>query len=260
MILMKIKLLSKSKEKITFLLEDSTPAFANALRRIMSSEIPTLAVDWIEMHENSSVLFDEVVAHRVGLMPLAFDPSKMNLPGECKCKGKGCPLCQAVLALEKTGPCVVHSSDFKSSNRAVKPTDPNFLIVELLDNQKIKFEAVAQLGKGEDHIKWQAANAAYSYYPELEVTNPEKAKKSLSLCPKNVLVARGNKVAIKDPEKCDLCRMCEERDGLKLRPNETKFIFRVESVSGLDPVHIVSASAQILEEKADIFKKELRKI
>ncbi len=261
---MKVEILSKEKpDVVKFVLEGATPAFANALRRIMISEVPTLAVDWIDVHENSSVLFDEMIAHRVGLIPLKFDPAKLNLPDECSCEGKGCALCQVVFVVEKSGPCMVYSGDMKSSNKDVKPTSPDFPIVELLENQKIKFEAIARLGKGAEHAKWQAAIASYQYYPELEVDYKRVGdlKKCASECPKGVLQIKNGKLVLANPEKCDLCRKCEEVcEGVRIKGNPNKFIFRVESVSGLEPEYIVSKAAEILEKKAEEFMKKVKEL
>jgi len=259
---MKVKVLQKKGEKISFVIEDTTPAFANALRRIMISEVPVLAVEWVDIHDNSSILFDEIIASRLGFIPLKFSPGKFNFPDECNCGGKGCPLCRVVFALEKSGPGIAYSGDLKSSNRDAKPTSPNFPIVELLKNHNIKLEAVAQLGRGKTHAKFQAANAAYQYYPEAVVHDLAKAKKVIKECPQDLLAVRGSKVVIKDPAKCDLCRACADAsDGsLEIKGDPTRFIFNVESISGLEPEYIVSKSAEILGSKAEDFRKELAKL
>ncbi|MBI4181649.1 MAG: DNA-directed RNA polymerase subunit D [Candidatus Aenigmarchaeota archaeon] len=178
---LRIKVLKKGKEKMEFLLEGASVPFANALRRIMLSEIPVLAIDWLEVHQNSSALFDEMIAQRLGLIPLVFDPEKFNLQDACVCEGKGCPSCQAVFALERTGPGMVTSGDLKPANKSVKPTEAGFPVAELLAGQRIKLEAVARLGTAQEHAKFQAANAVYGNVPaftdeeETKVnTNPEK--------------------------------------------------------------------------------------
>jgi len=230
----------------------------------MTAEVPTLSIEDVNMSNNTSVLFDEVVAHRLGMIPLTFSQGKMNLPEECKCKGKGCPLCQAVLKLDKKGPGMAYSGDFKSSNKTVKATESKIPIVELLKGQAIKIEAIAKLGIGADHMKNQAANAAYQYYPELDasgVKDPKDLKAAAEACPRKVLSASGSKLTLKDPVSCDICRSCEEAaDGLKIKGNNSKFIFRVESVSGLSPKEIVLKANEILQEKAKEFKKELSKV
>lgn len=213
---MHIKMKKKGKEKMDFVLEGVSIPFANALRRIMVSEIPVLAVDWIDVEDNTSAMFDEMVAQRLSLIPLEFDPSKMSNPDECKCGGKGCTSCQVVFALEKEGPGMVTSKDLKSANKAVKPTNPGFPLVELLKGQRLKLEATARLGLGKHHAKFQAANAVFENHPEIKGEDVNTAPDS--------------------------------------------FLFHVESISGLTTDYIVSKAAEILEEKAKIFKKEATKL
>ncbi len=160
---MKIQILEKNDKEIKFVLEESNPQFANALRRIMLSEIPIMAVDTIDFHSNDSVLYNEVIAHRLGLIPLVFNPKDFNLREECTCGGKGCSLCQVVFALDKKGPSMVYSKDLKSSNKEVKPLYDNIPIVELFEGQKLKLEAYAILGFAKKYAKWQAAKASYNY-------------------------------------------------------------------------------------------------
>ncbi len=160
---MKIKITEQNESKIEFTLEDADVPFANAMRRIMMVEVPTLAVEWVDFHGNTSAMYDEVVAHRLGLIPITFDPKMYNFTEECVCEGKGCSQCQVYFVLDKKGPCVIYSGDLKSTDETVKLIDPGFPIVELLEGQNLKFDAIAQLGKGETHIKWQASIAAYKY-------------------------------------------------------------------------------------------------
>ena len=82
MSVMKIQILSKDERKIRFILEDSTPQFANALRRTMMSEVPILAVDTATFYSNDSALYDEVVSHRLAMVPLWFDTKTFKSPGE----------------------------------------------------------------------------------------------------------------------------------------------------------------------------------
>ena len=259
---MKVQVLKKKGDTLVFVLDGVTPAFANSLRRIMISEVPTMAVEWVDFHKNSGVLFDEIISHRLGLLPLTFDPDKFNLKEECKCGGKGCPLCEVVFALEKKGPVTVYSGDLKSSNREVKPIDNGFPITDLLENQEIKLEAKAQLGRGSEHAKWQAANSAYQYYPEIEVSKGCPAKdinRAASQCPKRVLDVKGGRLVLRDPVACDLCLKCES-ESIKIKANPNRFIFRVETVSGLKPAQIVEKAGEILTRKAEEFKRNAGKL
>jgi DNA-directed RNA polymerase subunit D len=255
---MKVKLLSRKGNKLEFLLEDATPAFANALRRAMMTEIPVLAVDWVDFEENGSALFDEVIAHRLAMIPLEFNPKKFNVPDTCRCKGAGCSNCQVVMALEKTGPGMALSGDMKSTQKDVKSVDPGFPIVELLEGQRLKFQAVARLGLGKSHAKYQAANVSYQYQPVISKLKAGEGKE-LEECPRGAVELRGGKPAIPDPAKLEIARPCKI-GGYTIAPDPTKFIFRVESVSGLGPSHIVEAAAQALAEKANGFGAAVKKV
>lgn len=262
MIRLKVKILSKKGAKLQFLLEGTDPAFANSLRRIMISEVPTLAVQWADIHENNSALFDEVLSHRLGLIPLKFDPNKFNFTDDCECKGKGCPLCQVVFVLVKKGPGLAVSGDLVSSDKKVAPIDPNIPIVDLLEGHSVRLEAVARLGLGTSHAKHQAANASYQYYPQITAKGSKTdMKNAIKACPKGILAMKGSKLVLKDPTKCDLCRSCmENAKGVELKGDESKIIFRVESISGLEPGYIVSKAVEILQSRAEEFKKKLEKI
>src|SRR5438876_11580657 len=97
---MDIKLLSKEQETLRFVLSDVSPAFANALRRIMISEIPVMALDDVMILENNSVMYDEILAHRLGLVPVTTAGS-YNLPEACTCKSQlGCETCRSSLSLQ----------------------------------------------------------------------------------------------------------------------------------------------------------------
>jgi len=158
---MKVKILGKKKDEIKFSVEDITPGFANALRRVIMSEVPTMAIEWVDFKKNSSVLPDEVLANRLGQVPLTFDRKAYDLPGKCKCEGKKCSRCQVELVLKEKGPCVVYSGDLKCKAKDVKPVFNKIPIVELFEDEELQFEAVAQLGLGKDHAKWQAAVVGY---------------------------------------------------------------------------------------------------
>src|SRR6267143_1138841 len=76
---MDIKLLTKEQDTIRFVLSDVSPAFANALRRIILAEVPVMAIEDVMILENSSVMYDEILAHRLGLIPITTDQT-YNLP------------------------------------------------------------------------------------------------------------------------------------------------------------------------------------
>jgi DNA-directed RNA polymerase subunit D len=228
----------------------------------MITEIPTLAVQWLDVHDNSSALFDEIISHRIGMIPIKFNPKKFVATEDCTCKKKGCPMCQAVFVLDKKGPCIVTAGDFKSSDKTVSPMDPRIPIVELLENQAIKLEAVARLGIGLSHAKHHAANASYHYYPVIKVTGSQAdAQKAVKACPVDIVKLTGKKIDVKDLVRSDAALGClKDAKGVEVKGDESRIIFSVESISGLEPSYIVSRAAEILGEKAEGFKKTLTKL
>ena len=126
---MKIKILEKSDTEIKFLIEDSNPQFANALRRIMITEIPILAIEYADFSVNDSVLYNEIIAHRLGLIPLVFNPKNFHFKEEEHKEGKTCSMCEVVFAVNKKGPGIVYSKDMKSSNPDVEVFGSTFVIL-----------------------------------------------------------------------------------------------------------------------------------
>ena len=253
---MKLQILKKSGTKLDFMLEGTDNAFANALRRVMMSEVATMAVETVDIEDNTSGLFDEALAQRLGLIPLTFDKKLYNVKSECKCDGRGCSRCEVSFALEATGPGIVKAGDMKSDSE-VKSPYPDIPIVELLENQHVKLVAIAQLGFGKEHAKWQASVVGYQNIPIVRVT--DASDKIVDVCPTKVFEKKDSRVKVVREKDCILCMRCVEvSDGVTVSAQEDGFIFNVESVSGLEATEILSSALDVLEEKADTFKDELK--
>ena len=96
-----IQILEKTDEFMRFIVSGVNVPFVNALRRIMLTEVPTMAIDEIVILENSSIINDEILAHRMGFVPIKTDLDAYSLPEDCKCESEfGCNLCRANLTLE----------------------------------------------------------------------------------------------------------------------------------------------------------------
>ena len=159
-----IKILESSDSHVKLLLKGIDRVYANALRRFAISEVPCMAVDEIVIHENSSVLYDEILAHRLGLIPLTTDLEGYILPQDCSCKTSlGCTKCRVLLVLDAVATDevkTIYSGDLVSEDTRVKPHLDNIPVAKLAPNQKIKLEAYAKLGKGRNHAKWQPATVS----------------------------------------------------------------------------------------------------
>jgi len=259
---LEVKILEKNNEKIKFLAEGITSALAGELRRIMMMEIPTLAIEWVDFLKNDSVLWDEIVANRLGLIPLKYNIKFYNLKDKCKCGGKGCTRCQVKLKLKKKGPGMVYSGDLVPSDKKVKPIYDKIPIVELTEEQELQFEAIAQLGFGKNHAKWQASVVGYRNIPKINIGKGANVNEYMKSCPKNVFVFRKKKLKVKKLLECNLCMQCVEvsEGRIKVEPDETKYLFRVETTCGLKPEEIVLKSIEVLTKKLNEFSKDLRKL
>ncbi len=256
-----VKILEDDGEKIRFEVKGINPAIANAIRRAMYSEVYVMAVEFVDIIKNTSALYNELLAHRIGLIPLKFDPLRYVPREKCDCnKEEGCMKCTAKLLLKKKGPCVVYAKDLVSNNPDVAPVYGDEIIVKLLEGQEIELEAVAILDKATRHARWQSAVVGYQYFPVVESEKLDGKVDAKKLCPRGALEIKDGKAVLKDPYLCDLCGLCEERSEgkIKVRGDSSHIIFNVESVSGLTPAQIVMNAVQGVIERINEFEEKVK--
>lgn len=261
---MKIQILDKTVSSITFLAEGISNDVAGEMRRVMVSEIPTMAIEWVDFKKNDSVLQDEIIANRLGQVSLTYNKGSYNLPENCKCGGKGCSRCQIKLTLKKVGPCIVYSGDLKSKDKSVVPVFDKIPIVKLYENQEIEFLATAQLGLGKEHAKWQGAVVGYRNVPNfsINVKDEKEMEKYIKICPKHLIVKSKRKLIVTNPLECNMCMQCVEASNgnIKIEPLKDSFIFTVESASGLKPDEIVLLATEMIGKKLKDFAKGMKKL
>ena len=260
---MELKMLSQDKEKCTFLLKGVDASYVNALRRTIIEEVPVMAIDEIEFRKNSSILYDEVIAHRMGLLPLKTDLKSYMLPEECKCEGKGCNRCQLKLTLKSSKQGMVYASELKSKDPAVKPIYPDTPIVKLLKGQDLELEATAVLGKGKAHSKWAPGHVFYKNTAEIDISSKcDGCDKCVEACPKTVLELKDNKASvIKDNlMDCHLCLACQDicPQGAIRVNSGSDFIVTIESWGQLSLKEIISTASDILNQNLDELSKSLK--
>lgn len=259
-----LNVIEKKENKIRFELKGVNAVFANTLRRNILERVPTMAIEEVELRKNSSILYDEIVAHRLGLVPLRTDLASYNLPRQCSCKGEGCAKCQLKLKLSSQGPCIVYASEIKSRDPKVKPVYPDIPIVKLLKGQQIEVEATAILGEGKEHAKWVPGLVYYQYYPVIEINEKKlnNADACAKACPVNVYEVKNGKLTIKNLLNCTLCGACAEiADGaIKLNESEENIIFSIESFGQLSCKEILVKAVDVFDEVLDEFNKELKKL
>lgn len=159
-----LAIISKDERKMSIKLKGVPLQYANALRRICLNGIPIFAIDTIDIIENSSVLPDEGLAHRLGLIPIKTDLGRFNEPAKCDCKSEtGCSNCKVMLVLDSgaaDGPKTIFTDELTSEDDSIKPVSDKIPIVQLATGQRVKIECYARLGRGREHAKWNSSNIA----------------------------------------------------------------------------------------------------
>ncbi len=235
---MKLTLIKKSKDKLIFLIQNTTNAYVNTLRRLIIADVPTMAIEDVEFRQNDSVLYDEMIALRLGLIPLKTDLESYNLPNECSCKGAGCAKCQLKFSLSAKGPKTVYAEDLISNDPKVVPVYGKMPIVKLLPEQKLELEATAVLGKGKVHSKWSPGLASFRAVPI--ITSNKNTDKSIITKHKGVLELSGSKVNIIDYTKYNgAIEQDLEEAGFTIDYSDKDFIFTVESWGQLPVTKII---------------------
>ncbi|MEM2956129.1 MAG: DNA-directed RNA polymerase subunit D [Candidatus Pacearchaeota archaeon] len=257
-----IEILKSDDKELNFIIKDINCTYANAIRR-SSEEVPILAVDTIEFSKNDSVLYDEMLALRIGLIPLKSDKT-FTLPEECTCNGKGCMKCTATLTLKITGPCMVKSGDLKS--KTIKPVFPDIPLVLLQENQELELTAEARLGKGIEHAKYSPGLVWFRAYPHIEIGKDcNLCKECIKSCPKNVFESNG-KILVKNILNCDLCNACVEaciakgKNEIKIKGSDKDFIFEIESWGQITPKEIFIGSIKALKKNLKELDKDVNKL
>lgn len=256
---MEIKLLElPNPYKAKIMVSGITRALANSLRRVLIGEVPILAIDEVHFRKNESPLYDEIIAHRLGLVPLVFDPKSF----------KGCEKnpskagCEVLLTLKKKGPCVVYSGDLKSK-ADVKPLYDNIPITKLAEGKELELEAIARIGFGKNHAKWQGAIAGFKATPKIRISKEaEKLVQIAELCPKKVFEVKDSKLVVKNELACNYCNACVEASNGQIAIAEQKdsFIFSIESACGLEVKTLLRLAVSSLKAKFKDFEKVLQKI
>jgi DNA-directed RNA polymerase subunit D len=229
--------IKNTPEKIIMRMEANIP-LANAIRRSID-EIPTLAIDEVEIFKNDSALFDEVLAHRLGLVPLKTD-GKMNEKTSIDFK------------LAKTGPGTVYAEELKGSGEVVYDKIP---ITMLEKGQEIEVVATAKLGKGTEHAKYTPGIAYYRNLLEVKSKNPEVQKIIESSQGEMKPEKKG------DTWKCDLTDPEAEKikniDGDSIKEADEILLF-IESFGQMSSKDILTRAVGALGENLGEFEKQVK--
>jgi DNA-directed RNA polymerase subunit D len=255
----KFDLLKTAENKMTFLLKDSTPGYSNALRRIMLTEVPVMAIEDVEIAKNNSALYDEMVAHRLGLLPITTDLKSYEMPqSDDDLKNKKAK-CTVQFTLKEKGPKTVYASDFKLADPKVKPVYPKTPIVKLLKDQEIEFVATAVMGKGISHIKWSPCHVWYTYNPSIKINKKADIEKYKDMYPPNIFNKKGDidENVILENDLVDAVAHINE-DIIKVEYDDKDYLFHVESWGQLSNKELLLSSLEVFDSKLDEMHKLIK--
>ncbi|KAJ3123049.1 45 kDa subunit of RNA polymerase II [Physocladia obscura] len=236
-------------KSLSFVLWNCDLALANALRRIMIAEVPTMAIDLVDIENNSSVLVDEMLAHRLGLIPLISSNTKdITYTRDCNCE-EYCENCSVVLNLnvrcDSDRNRDVTARDLVSSNPNVTPyfaneDDPGVVICKLRKGQELRMRCIAKKGTAKEHAKWSpVAAVGFEYDPHnrLRHTTYWVETDALKEWPVGPNGDDEHEIPVDPNEPFDY----------NAKPN--RFYFVVEGTGVLDPKEIVEKALLIIHAK-----------
>jgi len=246
--------------------DDVTAHFVNALRRTLIADVPKMAIEDVEFHlgpirgedgkeyESVAPLFDEIVAQRLGMLPIPTDLKLFNRRQDCPtCKGEGCPNCTVIYSLNKRGPTTVFSSDLEPiGDVSLRIRDPNIPLTRLGEGQALLVYATAQLGTGREHAKFQVAQGVgYTFVPILKVGSKsfEASQSKVPPCVDHILVPSNEEEVVDLRPDCKACkRFAEEYDtkAVKVLWDPTKIILHFETDGSMTAGDAFRAALDIL--------------
>ena len=270
---MEIEFSSLDDSLARFTLSGATPAFANAFRRAMIGEVPTLAIENVRIYDNTSAFFDEMLTHRLGLIPIKTDLSTYSTQENCSCGGAGCPGCMVTFTLSVEGPKTVLSSDLIPQDPNATPVYDNIPIVKLIKGQKLVIEAQAILNTGREHAKWQPTLVCgFKNHPVISISEScDACAMCVEECPRGILAVKGKTVEVvegKLPE-CSMCKLCEraclasgigDEPAISVSADSERYIFMVESDGSLPVKEIMERALQYIRDQSDELERQLGEI
>ncbi len=181
-----MEIIKKINEEMSFVSEMDV-SLANAIRRSVG-EIPILAIDECDIYKNDSALYDEIIAHRLGLVSLKNQKMKVGQTVEMKMKAKGKGDVIEIMA-GLLGDSVVY---------------PETPIVLLGNKQEIELVARARAGKGNTHAKFMPGVIFYKQLPRIKISEEGKKHSELAELYPEVFEMFGNELRVKSAAACDL--------------------------------------------------------
>jgi DNA-directed RNA polymerase subunit D len=236
----KMKLIGKTENQIIFETEVNE-TLINSIRRYLN-QVPTLAIDEVEISKNDSPLYDEIIAHRLGLIPIK--------------KVKGDKLPTIKLNSKKEG--LVYSKEFEGAEVVYEGMPITFLN----KGQELEIKATTKKGKGLEHSKFSPGLIFYRNISEILVDKDLKGEMEQKF-PNHEVKEKGNKISIVDNKKEEIADVCEGISRKKGKSYETNLtgnlIVNLESFGQLDVEEMFKESISELKKDLQKVSKEVKK-
>ena len=239
-----VTFIERDDTEAKFLVRGVTPAFANGIRRAMIADVPTFSIDTVRFIENSSVMFDEQLALRLGLVPLTTP-----LGGEFDAEDT------VTLALDVEGPETAYSGDLVSSDDLVQPAEEDVPIIDLKDGQRLELEADAALGYGQDHAKHQGGVAVgYRHLQRVEVVGDrDEFRDDEPEIVRGVIETEDGELIPTEEFDNDLTERYPDSE-VEVTDVENAFVFDVETDGSFDVDTLVQAGVDSIRGRAEELK------
>jgi DNA-directed RNA polymerase II subunit RPB3 len=283
-----VEILELKAEAIKFLLYNTDASIANSLRRVMIAEVPTVAIDLVEIENNSSCLMDEFVSHRLGLIPLtSHNVDRMQYSYSCSCEA-GCSKCEVEFKLRVkntsdsvmlvTARDLIYDNEYGIgpilADNSNSDINQDIVIVKLGKNQELSLRAIAKKGIGKEHSKWSpVCVATFQYDPNVDLDYSQQDKLTeeqkqlfVDSCPTKVYsYDAANKSIIVDQEsRCMYCNECVYKadkfkvpELITIAPKPERYVFSVETNGSLAPEAVVQTAFEVLYNKLNTIQTEI---
>ncbi len=260
----KVEILENNGYVFKAVLRNVPVEIANSLRRVIMSEVKTIAIDDVFIFRNDSVLNDDTLAHRLGLIPLKASRDKVRKLTGSEDEPDYITLILKVSARDK--PLTVYSGDLKSRDRVVKPLSNRIELVKLAPGQAIEAELWARVGSGSQHAKWSPVSVAVVRgLPKIRLKKDiplDIAEGIRDICPKDVFEIKDGKLRVIDPLRCTLCMLCEKEypEYVKISIDESSSLLYFEPIGQLTNREILEEAFEILINKFKDFISVFREV
>jgi DNA-directed RNA polymerase subunit D len=249
---MDIKKVYEDGNVYKYLVKGTTIAFVNSLRRAIMKNVPCLAIDEVTFYENDSVIFDEMLANRLGLLPIKTDVKTYKKGDTVK------------LILEAEGPGIITSKDIKCTDPKIEIADKKIYITKLGEDQHIKLEMTAIMDDALKHAKHQPAIVSHNEIAVIKNEGKvEKLKELMEELPKGSVEEKAGKLFFADPYNITIQNQpvnILDEYGVEVEYKDDEFVLTIETIGQLSIDEVVKSAVAELTNQFNDLEKEVEKL